>query len=69
MATSPQARSSSRRSTAASISPSPASTPWGNYDIPTDFDATAFLDPGDAAAGVSDAAARGFDLFDPSTWF
>jgi hypothetical protein len=43
-------------------------TPWGNFDILTDFDATTPLDPGDAVAGVSDAAA-GFDLFDPSTWF
>jgi hypothetical protein len=43
-------------------------TPWANYDILTDFDASTPLDPGDAVAGVSDAAA-GFDLFDPSTWF
>lgn len=41
-------------------------TPWGNWDIVTDFDATTLLDPADAAA---DAAAGAFDLFDPSTWF
>jgi hypothetical protein len=43
-------------------------TPFGNIDLSTMFDAIAQLDPGDAAAGVSDAAS-GFDLFDPSTWF
>jgi hypothetical protein len=43
-------------------------TPWGDWNILTDFDATTPLDPGDAVAGVSDAAG-GFDVFDPSTWF
>ncbi len=43
-------------------------TPFGNIDLSSMFDAIAQLDPGDAAAGVSDAAS-GFDLFDPSTWF
>jgi len=28
-------------------------TPFGNFDIPTDFDATALLDPGDAFTGLS----------------
>jgi hypothetical protein len=44
-------------------------TPFGNFDLSTMFDAIAPLMPGDAAAGVSDAASGGFDLFDPSTWF
>jgi hypothetical protein len=43
-------------------------TPWANYELLTDFDATTPLDPGDAVAGVSDAAG-GFDIFDPATWF
>jgi hypothetical protein len=39
-------------------------TPWGNVDVVTDFDATAPLDPGDAAAGVTDAGGGLFgDLF------
>ncbi|MGH3968793.1 MAG: hypothetical protein ACRDTV_11905, partial [Mycobacterium sp.] len=50
-------------------------TPLGNVDLSSlfgMFDATAALDPGNAAAGVdaaSSAAAAAFDLFNPSTWF
>jgi hypothetical protein len=45
-------------------------TPFGNMYLSTMFDAIAWLDPGDAAAGVDDTIAEGaFDLFDPSTWF
>ncbi len=51
-------------------------TPFGNVDLSSVFDAIAPLDPGDAAAGVSDAggaagsaSADSFNLFDPSTWF
>jgi hypothetical protein len=47
-------------------------TPFGDFQVPTMFDAIAALDPGDAAAGVdaaSSAAASAFDLFDPGSWF
>jgi len=43
-------------------------TPFGNLDLSSMFDAVAALDPGDAAAGISDAGAA-FDIFDPGTWF
>lgn len=32
-------------------------TPFGDFNIPTDFDATGLLDPGDAFSGVSSLAA------------
>jgi hypothetical protein len=38
-------------------------TPFGDFDILTDFDATVPLDPGDAAAGVADSGDDG-GLFD-----
>ena len=49
-------------------------TPFGDFQLPTMFDAIAPLDPGAAAAGVDAAvsAAAGaapFDLFDLSSWF
>jgi hypothetical protein len=36
-------------------------TPWGNLDIPTDYDAVAQLDPGAAFAGLGDAGDLGSD--------
>jgi hypothetical protein len=46
-------------------------TPFGDFQLPTMFDAIAALDPGAAAAGVDAAssAAAAFDLFDPGSWF
>ncbi len=47
-------------------------TPFGDFQLPSMFDAIAALDPGDAAGGVdaaSSAAAAAFDLFDPGSWF
>jgi hypothetical protein len=36
-------------------------TPWGNFDIPTDYDAVAPMDPGAAFAGLGDAGDLGSD--------
>lgn len=49
-------------------------TPFGNIDLSgmfSMFDAIAPLDAGDAVSGIdaAGAAAAGFDLFDPGTWF
>jgi hypothetical protein len=46
-------------------------TPFGDFQLPSMFDAIAALDPGAAAAGVDAAssAAAAFDLFDPGSWF
>jgi hypothetical protein len=46
-------------------------TPFGDFQLPTMFDAIAALDPGAAVSGVDAAAgaATAFDLFDPSSWF
>ena len=46
-------------------------TPFGDFQLPSMFDAIAPLDPGAAAGGVDAAvsAAAGFDLFDPGSWF
>jgi hypothetical protein len=46
-------------------------TPFGDFQLPSMFDAIAALDPGAAASGVDAAssAAAAFDLFDPGSWF
>ena len=46
-------------------------TPFGDFELPSMFDAIAPLDPGAAAGGVDAAvsAAAAFDLFDPGSWF
>jgi hypothetical protein len=55
---------------ASSITDTPV-TPFGDFQLPSMFDAIAALDPGDAAAGVDAAssAAAAVDLFDLGTWF
>jgi hypothetical protein len=49
-------------------------TPFGDFQLPSMFDAIAALDPGAAAGGVdaavsAAASAAPFDLFDPGSWF